>query len=721
MQTQRARTENQIITSNQSLAAVQTLLRAGLGCITFLRDLLPNDNFTEGPSICVHTPDSMTRGYSDEADKILNYLEYGIFDALEKQYLRSFIFAIYLAEMFDTRTVASLTILQDTRNWDSNTYYEPRRRYAEHVPPGNPQNKDDPVSNALKKGRAPTLRDVKRSVKNLLKKLISAMSQMDMLPKRRFATFKLFYNDSTPAEYEPPHFETGDAKKDKWYFMTHDLDEIPDTWNVGRINAGYHAFCWDDAPPSCPPILTPMEEASLRARQAEEQHDDAGKRNIVWSAEDAVEITDLDADGDADPEYTGSNTSEYGRSNLGMPTMVPIGLRNDTGDIQPLGAGRNGDSEAIFGGILEPVPTSLHELNARPNLNLEIEQTQSMSGSQDDAQLMTPDLAKTSSTLAYTQGNSTASGLISPMQSGYSPPVADIEVQMLEGLSLEHRPERAPSIEMLDIETQLPRFVESTRLFSNPPRGGDASLETPQGTEVDVIDNGLECDCGVSIEDEQCFCEGGCGRWYHVCYHSITDVRMPSKFICFDCRLRADVSWELIKVDLYPKMISKFKELALFRKGGDSGLARHLFKRLELEGSGFIVEHATILDDSGLIGVHPRSAKEKRKSKVKQQKARKNVQKPHYNFNRLSRETAKYAEYFNPDYEVESRLLGVSTLVTVKANHPTYLNHATTPESQTQEETQHQKELKRPPTDLENSRPTKKVKISVTRGVDLAE
>lgn len=60
----------------------------------------------------------MTRGYSNEADKMLNYLvrggaayrhrchlnqflfhrrqENGIFDALGKQYLRSFIFAIYL-------------------------------------------------------------------------------------------------------------------------------------------------------------------------------------------------------------------------------------------------------------------------------------------------------------------------------------------------------------------------------------------------------------------------------------------------------------------------------------------------------------------------------------------------------------------------------------------------------------------------------------------------
>lgn len=48
-------------------------------------------------------------------------------------------------------------------------------------------------------------------------------------------------------------------------------------------------------------------------------------------------------------------------------------------------------------------------------------------------------------------------------------------------------------------------------------------------------------------------------------YHSAKDDRLPRRFNCFDCRVKADISWELIKVDLYPTMISKYKELALFR------------------------------------------------------------------------------------------------------------------------------------------------------------
>lgn len=51
----------------------------------------------------------------------------------------------------------------------------------------------------------------------------------------------------------------------------------------------------------------------------------------------------------------------------------------------------------------------------------------------------------------------------------------------------------------------------------------------------------------------------------HPSYHSTRDTRIPHKFICFDCRVHADSNWYLLKDVLYPQMLSKFKELALFR------------------------------------------------------------------------------------------------------------------------------------------------------------
>lgn len=60
-------------------------------------------------------------------------------------------------------------------------------------------------------------------------------------PERRYASFKLYYTDDTPAEYEPPHFKAGDYERDKWHFMTHDFEEAPDKWSVGRLKSGYHS------------------------------------------------------------------------------------------------------------------------------------------------------------------------------------------------------------------------------------------------------------------------------------------------------------------------------------------------------------------------------------------------------------------------------------------------------------------------------------------------
>jgi hypothetical protein len=49
-------------------------------------------------------------------------------------------------------------------------------------------------------------------------------------------------------------------------------------------------------------------------------------------------------------------------------------------------------------------------------------------------------------------------------------------------------------------------------------------------------------------------------------YHTDRDLRIPTVFICFNCRIRGDKNWAMIAVnDLLPNMISKFNDLALFR------------------------------------------------------------------------------------------------------------------------------------------------------------
>lgn len=73
----------------------------------------------------------------------------------------------------------------------------------------------------------------------------------------------------------------------------------------------------------------------------------------------------------------------------------------------------------------------------------------------------------------------------------------------------------------------------------------------------------------------------------------------------------------------------------------------------------FIVEHETVVDDIGFTESRARNGKGKGKVKGKQTKTWRNVQKAKYVFNRQSKHTKEYSDYFDPSHEAESRLIGL--------------------------------------------------------------
>ncbi|KAJ7217029.1 HORMA domain-containing protein [Mycena pura] len=794
MQAQGTRTEA-ATTSSQSLVVIQTLLKASLGCISFLRDLLPSDNFTDSyftsssddsllsqSSDANHSVDSTrSKGRNSTGFKIMSILfdetvqlknhgqEYGIFDALQKRIVEAYTFNFHYHKVPGTDAVVPVMSLGENTK----------------------QSAKDPVTQAAKSGKAPTLKDVKKSV------------------KRRFAAFKLFYTDETPAEYEPPHFQAGDAQKDKWYFMTHDMEEVPDNWKMGRVDTGHHAFGFTSFAASIfltfdnsvnlsvasiatylpssteddhatftgtttrtavPPTLTPVEEASVRAEQAAKQLADADSRNIVWSADTAVEGDDIDADGEDDEGNYGNeiwNTDGTSRTEDGL---VPIGIRNEEGSIEPLSIDVE---EAHFGGVSQNVPTRLYDLNAQKKLdNSDIEKTQSLPDPFGAGQDSRPSSRNESLPPSDLPSSSTIA------DRGDVDAQIDIDTQRLQHLALDNA--ISEDSEMLDMETQVSpaESVDPIQSFEDTAMDDRIEEDAPtpkpvQKKKKNVEDRGLQCECDVVIEDQMCFCED-CGRWYHICFHSTKDGRIPEEFVCFDCRLRADNSWELIKVDLYPKMLSKFKDLALFRRaikvvetynpqivadfGKIVGKLRQYprstalqtigerrsfhfvaLRSLKVSDSsttpGFIVELTLEMDDLGFV--EPRS-KAKGKSKGKQAKQRKNVQKSKYTFNRACLLTAQYTDYF--ERSIESRLLDLpqkKAAVKARPDAPVPVGDtlsfppmATVEGTQTQEETQLMdvppqmalaSVLSKRRSSNDGTRPKKKVKVSIAPAVDLAE
>lgn len=99
--------------------------------------------------------------------------------------------------------------------------------------------------------------------------------------------------------------------------------------------------------------------------------------------------------------------------------------------------------------------------------------------------------------------------------------------------------------------------------------------------------------------------------------------------------------------------------------GVDNGLARQLFKRLEVEGEvDSFGEHSYYSWISDFIFDQNAVSKKMRaqgKGKGKQAKPRKAA--PKYIFNLESHSKQEYLDYFNPEHEVESRLLGLPQAV----------------------------------------------------------
>lgn len=834
MQAQLTGVNTQVVTRTQSLAAVETLLKAGLSCVTFLRNLLPEDNFTEshltsaGDSFPLSSSETdsgtplgrrndskikgfrirtLTRGHTPEGDRLLNYLENGIFDALEKQYLRSFIFAIYLDSKDPNNIVEAYTFNFKYHQVAGSDTPVPVMSLGDDLQNMSLNGRStDPVADAIRMGRAPTLGDVKKSLKNMMKTLIQAITQMEELPRRRFATFKLFYTDKTPHDYEPPLFQTGDENKDKWYFMTHNLEEVPDRFSVGKANCGYHTVnlkvtsiasylpamrkdneevflgAVSTSTAKCMQRLrpTPHEQALVSAKEVEELQDDAKARNLVWSTEGDIDLSDADAEGEDDPDYVlrPDGTYEY----------KPLGLRNENGEIEEvvLPAPEAETQEAHFAGIAERIPTRLKEINSDviPKGNgfeetQVLMDTQPMPNERSAHEEFTFDVSQQLLLKGKTFGGTSlppsnlAMQLESPMTSAPPSPIMVATSSFRGGANLSSIPEDA---EMLDLETQ-PQDVDSQMIEAIE----SFSLNSTEGKKMETIENasppaapvahadpvkdlGLDCNCTIAIEDEMCFCDGGCGKWFHIwCmgFHSTEDPNLPSKFVCFECRLKADVLYTVIKDSAYyAQIMAKWREFVIFRRAikvaenmkvitpstfassfeGDNSLARQLIKKLEEDD--FIHALTTTIDEFGLT-VETRL---KSKGKDKKSRSRKNVQKTRFAFNKQIKSQQKYKDYFTPEQKVESRMLGMDDLRKQNNKIPSTSESHLRPavsravqnaaqanqidifagETQTQDETQmiqvpREDSQKRNSAAAELERPSKKLKISLALGIDLAE
>ncbi|KAG0147076.1 hypothetical protein CROQUDRAFT_77014 [Cronartium quercuum f. sp. fusiforme G11] len=358
-------TDAQLVTSAQSLSIVRTLVQTGIGVITYLRGIFPDECFNDdriGPdrSETTHGSESRNtevfkkdsregRGYirvkkirpgaSPESDVVLNYLDEGVMDAIQRGYLRQLLFAMYLdpenprdvIECYTFNFTYSSSTLGEARLIPE---LEVRDQLKEMSLTGKVTISEESNGKALEK----TGGMVKRQIQTLIKNLICSTQSLSDINGRRFLSFKLYYNDKCPMDYQPPHFDAGDVEKDRFTFGTAGREEIPNATEMGKVDTGYHtvrvalATISNFLPDNVAPGLSKRHpnEAEGRESYLEKIRAEAKNRKVVWD-------TEMLLDPPSSPSPT-SNPNLVAGNEPGSERInpEPLGLRDSQGKIIPL-------------------------------------------------------------------------------------------------------------------------------------------------------------------------------------------------------------------------------------------------------------------------------------------------------------------------------------------------------------------------------------------------
>ncbi|KAJ3104458.1 HORMA domain-containing protein 1 [Phlyctochytrium planicorne] len=217
MTTQQVQRSSVIPSQTESLTLVKNLMGATISAITYLRGLFPEENFRD--TVLHSMPlKSIRRDYSVEADELLDCLEKGCYDALEKHYvgdLKTLIFGIYLDRSEPEKLIESYTF---------EFSYPSKDQWCITI--------GDSIKETFK---MKTKKEIVKATSEMLRRVIVLTQTLRCFLDNAHVTLRLYYyDDVTPHDYEPPFFISG---LERGLFT---FPYKPERIQIGQIETPYH-------------------------------------------------------------------------------------------------------------------------------------------------------------------------------------------------------------------------------------------------------------------------------------------------------------------------------------------------------------------------------------------------------------------------------------------------------------------------------------------------
>ncbi|KAI3904130.1 hypothetical protein MKW98_021716 [Papaver atlanticum] len=174
------------ITEQESLLLTRKLLRIAISKISYVRGLFPENYFNDKSVSALEMKIKKLMPIDAESRRLIDWMEKGVYDALQKKYLKTLLFCIY--DAIEGHMIEEYAFSFSYSNSDS----EEGMMNISHT--GN-----------NKQGIKPN--QMRSSACKMIRTLVQLMQTLDCMPEERTILMKLlYYEDVTPIDYEPPFF-----------------------------------------------------------------------------------------------------------------------------------------------------------------------------------------------------------------------------------------------------------------------------------------------------------------------------------------------------------------------------------------------------------------------------------------------------------------------------------------------------------------------------------
>ncbi|CAL9060019.1 unnamed protein product, partial [Musa banksii] len=248
------------ITEQDSLLLTRNLLRIAIFNISYIRGLFPEKYFSDKSVPALEMKIKKLMPMDAESRRLIDWMEKGVYDALQKKYLKTLLFCICEETEGSMIEEYAFSFSYSSLNSDEVSMKVSRN--------GNKKNGATFKSDVTDV----TPDQMRSSACKMIRTLVSLMRTLDQMPEERTILMKLlYYDDVTPADYEPPFFRKCSENE-----APNDWTKTPLKLQVGNVNSRHVVLSL-----KVKSVLDPCEDENDGLPEDEEASlgDDSGQGN----------------------------------------------------------------------------------------------------------------------------------------------------------------------------------------------------------------------------------------------------------------------------------------------------------------------------------------------------------------------------------------------------------------------------------------------------------